>query len=160
MSEPSDARPAGPRMAELFTLSLRVDRPLDIGLTPTGSRRIVGVLGGRFHGERLSGIVLPGGHDWIILRPDGVIQQDVRICLQTEDGAVILMTYRGLRHGPGDVMQRLDRGEPVDPSAYYFRTAPAFETASERYSWLNRIIAVAVGDRRPDGVEYMVYEVL
>jgi hypothetical protein len=150
----------GPPTAELFTLWLQVDQPLNVGVTPVGERRIVGVLGGSFHGELLKGVVLPGGSDWITVRPDGVIQQDVRICLQTDDGALILMTYRGLRHGPASVIERLNRGEPVNSSEYYFRTAPTFETASEKYDWLNRIVAVAVGDRRPDGVEYRVFRVL
>jgi hypothetical protein len=70
------------------------------------------------------------------------------------------MTYRGLRHGPADVMDRLGRGEPVDPSLYYFRTAPFFETSSETYGWLNGIVAVGVGSRVPSGPVYDVHEVL
>ena len=70
------------------------------------------------------------------------------------------MTYRGVRHGPPAVMDRLNRGEKVDPSEYYFRTAPVFETASATYGWLNRIVAVATGYRLPEGPVYHVFEVL
>ena len=84
----------------------------------------------------------------------------MRLVLQTEDGAAIGMIYRGLRHGPAEIMQRLDRGEPVDPAEYYFRTAIMFETGAAKYDWLNRIIAVATGRREPSGPIYEVFEVL
>jgi len=80
--------------------------------------------------------------------------------LRTEDGQLIGMTYRGFRHGPAAVIARLNRGEAVDPGEYYFRIAPFFETASERYGWLNRIVAVGLGHRLPEGPVYRVFEVL
>ena len=131
-----------------------------IGATPGGNRRIGLVSGGNFEGERLRGTVLPGGADWIIARPDGCTTLDVRLVLQSDDGAAIGMVYRGLRHGPAEIMQRLDRGEPVDPSQYYFRTAIMFETAAARYDWLNRIFAIGTGSRPPEGPVYQIYEVL
>ena len=70
------------------------------------------------------------------------------------------MTYRGIRHGPPEIIERIGRGEDVDPSLYYFRTAPFFETASEKHGWLNRIVAVATGRRRGSGPVYDVFEVL
>ena len=100
-----------------------------VGATPSGNRRIGLVAGGPFQGERLRGSVLPGGADWIIVRSDGATTLDVRLVLETDDKALIGMTYRGLRHGPAAVMERLNRGEPVDPADYYFRTAIVFETA-------------------------------
>lgn len=84
----------------------------------------------------------------------------MRLTLQTDDGAAIYMFYRGYRHGPEDVLQRLANGEEVDPSGYYQRAAPFFETGDERYAWLTRTIAVASGWRRPDGPSYRVYEIL
>jgi uncharacterized protein DUF3237 len=104
--------------------------------------------------------VLEGGSDWILARPDSVLQLDVRLTLRTDDDQLIGMTYRGLRHGPAAVIDRLNRGEKVDPSEYYFRTSPVFETASEKYAWLNRIIAVGTGHRLPQGPVYSVFEVL
>lgn len=148
------------RVAPLFELRVEVGEAQLAGTTPAGTRRIVPVTGGSFEGPELRGQVLPGGSDWIVIRPDGVIQQDVRIILRTDDGALVLMTYRGIRHGPPEVMERLDRGEPVEAYEYYFRSAPAFETASADHAWLNRTVAVAVGERVPGAALYSVYRVL
>ncbi|MDE2516053.1 MAG: DUF3237 domain-containing protein [Rhodospirillales bacterium] len=148
------------RTTHLMTLALAVSGSQTIGDTPIGARRIGLVAGGSFTGERLSGTVLPSGTDWIVRRADGVTVLDVRLVLETADKAMIAMTYRGLRHGPADVMARLDRGEAVDPAAVYFRTSVIFETAAPRYDWLNRIIAVGTGRRPPEGPVYDVFEVL
>jgi hypothetical protein len=145
----------------LFELQLQVPQIADLGATPYGRRRVATVAGGRFDGERLRGTVAPApGGDWMLLRADDVFELDVRITLQTDDGASILMSYRGLRHGPADVMAALGRGEIVDPSRYYFRIAPVFETAAPAYAWLNKIVAVGSGRRDPGGPVYRVEEVL
>lgn len=148
------------RTAHLFTLTLEVAGMQPVGATPAGDRRVGLVAGGRFQGARLSGTVLPGGADWIMLRPDGATTLDVRLVLQTDDGAAIGMTYRGMRHGPPEIMDRVARGEAVPPGSYYFRTVVAFETAAPRYAWLNRIVAVGTGERPPSGPVYDVFEVL
>ena len=149
------------RTQHLFTLDLTVATPLRmLGATPFGERRIAEVTGGRFEGARLRGTVLPGGGDWLLLRADGALQLDVRLILECHDGALIYMTYRGIRHGPAEVMARLNRGEAVAPSDYYFRAAPFFETGAEAYAWLNRIIAVASGHRKAEGPVYEVFELL
>jgi Protein of unknown function (DUF3237) len=147
------------RTRPLFVLRLDVRPPQVVGATPGPFRR-VGVFGGSFEGDRLSGEVLEGGSDWQTVRTDGATTLDVRAILKTEDGALVAMTYRGLRHGPPDVMQRLDRGEAVDPASYYFRINPLFETAAAKYDWLNRVLAVGIGHRRADGPIYNVFEVL
>jgi hypothetical protein len=145
----------------LFTLAADVPAIADLGATPAGTRRIATVSGGTFRGERLSGQILaaPGG-DWIVVRPDGATILDVRVTLETDDRQLIYMTYRGVRHGPADVMARLAKGEAVDAASYYFRTTPVFETASSKYDWLNRIVSVATGRREARGPVYEVYEVL
>lgn len=145
----------------LFEITLTVPSITDLGQTPMGGRKIAQVSAGEFYGDRIRGKVMsaPGG-DWLLMRPDGVLVLDVRLTLQTDDGALIYMSYRGLRHGPQDVMDRLNRGEKVDPSSYYFRMSPVFETASETYSWLNKILAIATGRRDSTGPTYDVYEVL
>lgn len=148
------------RTEPLFTMTLQVSGMQPIGATPNGNRRIGLVAGGTFEGTRLRGKVLTGGADWIILRPDGATTLDVRLVLETDDGAAIGMTYRGMRHGPATVMDRLNRGENVNPAEYYFRIAVAFETAAAKYDWLNRIIAVGTGRRPPEGPVYDVFEVL
>ena len=148
------------RTALLFEITLVTAPPQLLGKTPLGDRRIVVVTGGSFEGPKLRGTVEPGGTDWILLRPDGALQLDVRLSLKTDDGALIGMTYRGFRHGPPAVIERLNRGERVDASEYYFRTAPLFETSAPRYDWLNRIVAIGIGHRLPQGPVYRVFEVL
>jgi len=144
----------------LFKIVLEVPSILDLGETPYGRRRIARVGGGTFEGPKMKGRVLDGGGDWLLLRRDGVLQLDVRQTLETDDKQHIYMTYRGYRHGPKDVIDRLNRGEAVDPSLYYFRTTPWFETASEKYAWLNGICSVATGERQASGPTYYVYQVL
>ena len=145
----------------LFEISAELAAIRDLGATPLGNRRIAEVSGGSFAGPRLRGRILPAaGGDWLVIRNDGVLQLDVRITLETDDGALIYMTYRGVRHGPEDVIARLNAGEDVDPSEYYFRTAPFFETGAEKYAWLNNIVCVAIGRRNKKGPVYRVFEVL
>lgn len=144
----------------LFTLTGRVLAPQNIGPSPAGHRRIIPFAGGTFEGSKLRGNLLAGGGDWMIVRPDGVAQIDARVTLQTDDGNLIFMRYGGFAHGPKEVMERLGRGETVDPTAYYLRVTPRFETASQKYAWLNRIVAVGTGQRLPEGLVYDVYEIL
>jgi hypothetical protein len=148
------------RTRPLLVMRLKVQPYQLIGATPGVNRRIGVVPGGSFEGERLSGSVLEGGNDWQAIRADGVTTLDVRLVLKTVDEALIGITYRGIRHGPADVMARLERGEVVDPARYYFRTNPQFETASTKYDWINRILAIGIGHRSADGVVYSIFEVL
>src|SRR6266566_4800082 len=104
--------------------------------------------------------VPPRGGDWLLLRRDCVLQLDVRLTMQTHDQQLIYMTYRGYRHGPQDVIDRLNRGEAVDPSLYYFRVTPYFETGAESYEWINKICSVATGARTASGPTYHVFQVL
>jgi hypothetical protein len=157
----NDRRLTELRSLRLFTLHMTLHPVQDLGATPLGQRRVVPVSGGNFEGARLRGVVLPSaGADWLLQRADGSFQQDVRLTLRTDDGALIGMTYRGVRHAPAEVSARLAAGERVDPGEYYLRTAPFFETSSPRYAWINNIVAVGVGERLPDGVVYEVFEVL
>src|SRR5712675_2441984 len=145
----------------LFDLTIQLHPILDLGATPAGERRIVPVSGGQFTGDRLNGEVLShAGSDLLLTRADGSFQQDVRLALRTDDGAIILMTYRGVRHGSPDVNARMARGETVAPSEYYLRTAPFFETAAPKYAWLNKIVSVGIGERLSGGVLYQVFEIL
>ena len=142
-------------------LRVEVGTAQEIGAVPVGNRRTAPLVGGTFAGPRLRGRVLPGGSaDWLLLRADGVLELDLRVTLRTDDGALIAMRSFGLRHGPTDVIEALARGEPVTPDRYYFRTTPRFETAHPAYAFLNRLVAVASGDRRAEGPIYSIYEVL
>src|SRR5438477_10973639 len=144
----------------LMMLQVFVAPPQKLGAVPHGTRVIAPITSGTFEGPRLRGRVLPGGGDWTLLRPDGVLELDLRITLQTDDGALIYMTSFGFRHGPPEVLAALTRGESVDPSTYYFRTAPRFETSAPQYAFLNRVIAISSGDRRATGPIYAIEEVL
>ena len=149
------------RAQPLFTIRMTLHPMQDLGATPLGHRRIAPVSGGTFEGARLRGVVLPhAGSDWLLARADDSFQLDVRVTLQTDEGALIGMSYRGLRHASPEVTAKLARGERVDASQYYLRTTPLFETASPRFAWLNNVVAVGVGERLPDGVVYEVFEVL
>lgn len=148
----------------LFEMSVTLEEPQNVGATAHGDRRIYYVTGGTFQGPRLRGNVLPGGGDWLLLSPDGVGALDVRATLRTDDGQLIYMHYRGVMHIPPDVGQRMQEGKAVEASEYYFRTTPVYETASEKYGWLNRIVAVGVGTietrEGSSGVSYQVYQIL
>lgn len=146
-------------LQHLFKAEISLAAAQELGATPQGRRRIIGITGGRFAGERLSGRVLPGGADWQVVRADGVADLDARYTLETSDGALIYVRNRGYRHGPAEVLKKLSAGEEVDPSLYYMRTTPLFETGDARYAWLNRIVCVATGARRAAAVELDVFEV-
>lgn len=147
------------RTRPLFVLREQVPPLLVVGQTPDAFRRIGVIQGGSFEGERLSGEVV-SGNDWQAVRTDSCIKLDVRLVLRATDGALIIMTYQCLRAGPPNVMEKLDKGETVDPASYYFRMNPMFETSAPQYDWLNRIIAIGTGHRLPDGPIYSIFEVL
>ena len=144
----------------LFVLRLTTAPVQAIGAVPHGTRLTFPITGGTFEGDRLRGKVLPGGGDWAVLRSDGVLELDLRITLETDDGALVHMTFDGIRHGPPEVIAALGRGEAVDPARYYFRTVPRFETAAPKYAFLNRIVAVGSGENSPSGPVHTFEEVL
>ncbi len=146
-------------LQNLFRAEIALAAPQELGETPQGRRRIIGITGGRFAGARLSGRVLPGGADWQVIRADGVADLDARYTLETNDGALIYVRNHGYRHGPRDILEKLAAGESVDPALYYMRTTPLFETGDTRYTWLNGMICVATGARRAAAVELEVFEV-
>ncbi len=145
---------------QLMTVRLAAAPSQKLGAAPHGNRSVVPVTGGRFEGPRLRGEILGGGGDWLLLRSDNVLELDLRITLKTDDHALIYMTFQGLRHGPPEVIAALGRGESVDSARYYFRTLPRFETSTQSYAFLNRMVTVGVSEARPDGAIHRIYEVL
>lgn len=140
----------------LMTLTVVTAPPIKLGAGPHGTRTTVAITGGAFEGPRLRGRLLGGG-DWLTLRSDGVVELDLRVTLETDDGALIHMQSFGLRHGPPGVLEAIARGEAVDPASYYFRTQARFD-APPAYAFLNKLLAVATGDRKPTGPVYSIYE--
>jgi uncharacterized protein DUF3237 len=128
----------------LMTLRLKTATPEELGMTPSGERVTFPIVGGEFEGERLRGKVLPGGADWTVRRRDGAMELDLRITLETADGALIHMTFTGLR----------------DDAHSYLRTLPRFETAAPQYAFLNRLLAVGIGEVGADGPRHVIEEIL
>ena len=144
----------------LGTLSIELAASHMVGEIPRGRLRVDVFKGGSLEGPRIKARILAGGSDSLIGTADGAVRPDVRLTLETDDGALIYVHYRGVRHASSDVMQRLAREEAVDPGEYYLRNAPFFETASEKYDWLNRIVAVGIGRREPGRAVYDLFEIL
>ena len=128
----------------LMRLRLTTGPIQDIGPAPLGPLTIFPIVGGTFDGERLRGKVLPGGGDWVTAMPDGTFELNLRVTLETDDGALICMTFTGVR----------------DDANHYFRTLPRFETASPKYDFLNRLLAVGIGEILPDGPVHSIEELL
>jgi len=144
----------------LGTLRIEVGETHFVEDTPAGWRRIDVFRGGTFKGPKIEASILSGGSDALLRRRDGAMQPDVRLTLKTDDGPLLYVTYRGIRHGPAEVMARIADGEMVGAHEYYLRNAMFFETGAEKYDWLNRIIGVGIGRRTPQAAIYEVYEVL
>jgi hypothetical protein len=143
----------------IFTIDAELEAVLSLGHTPYGERRFVGIAGGTVQGPKLNGRILPGGADWQIIRKDGAADIQARYVIESDRGARILVNSVGLRHGPPEVLERLARGDKVDPAQYYFRTVMRFETGDAGLDWLNRILALARGERSARSVRLDVYEV-
>jgi len=144
----------------LFEINAIMAPPEVVGPTPNGDRRIRYITGGHFAGPKLRGEILPGGGDWLLLRPDGARTLDVRLTLRTAEGHLIYAMSRGFLNISPENYQRIAGGEEVDPSQYYFRTTPLFETSAAELDWLNRVVAVSVGKLTKTTVVQTVYAVL
>src|SRR3989442_15901552 len=128
----------------LMLLRLTTSPTEEVGATPHGKLSIFPVTGGSFEGERLRGKVLAGGGDWVTANADGTFELDARVTLETDDGALIHMTFTGVR----------------DDANHYFHTLPRFETAAPKYAFLNRLLAIGTGEIRPDGPVHVIEEIL
>ena len=144
----------------LFHLEAEVATPQISPQSPLGERRFIPVTGGAFSGERLNGKLLSGGSDCQLIRADGVADLDIRVTLQCDDETIIFMKGLGMRHGPNEVLERIAKGEAVDRSEYYFRETMMFEAPTGKHEWLNRIIAIGVGERQRDVVIIDAFELL
>ena len=148
-----------PHLEFVFGLEARLGDAVVIGETPEGLRRMVPIIDGSFTGRLLHGKVLGGGADWQFVRSDEVTVAEAVYLLQTDDGTLIQVRNRGLRHGPAEVIQMLAEGADVDPGEYYFRATPSFLVGAGAYDWLNRGIFVATGARYANAIELWFYRV-
>ena len=144
----------------LFEARVKVDRPTVIGQSSHGLRRIVPILGGAVSGPALNGKVLAGGADWQYVRPDGAWELEARYTITTDDGVAIMVVNRGVRYGKPEVMERLAKGEKVDPAEIYCRTVATFEAPRDsKYEWMNHTLIIGQVDRTPDSAIVRFYKV-
>ena len=144
----------------VFSLSITVGAPIVVGDLGFGVRRIVPILGGAVHGEKVSGRIFPCGADFQVIRPNGLTELEAKYGFETDDGAVIYIENLGIRFGPKHLLDRIANGEVVDPSLIYFRSVPRFETGAANYRWLMENLFIGVGARHPDRVEIDVHQVM
>ena len=150
-----------PELEFVYEAGGDLEAPREIGSTFDGTRRIIPIReGGYVRGPKITGKLAGNSADWQLTRPDGVTVADAIYAIETDDGALIQIRNRGLRHGPAEVMERLRRGEDVDPAEYYFRTIPEFIAPDGPQDWLNRSIFICAGARYASSIELWVWRVM
>jgi hypothetical protein len=158
-SAPDTEALAAPALSFVADIRVDVGEPITVGDTGAGLRRVIPILGGTVGGPRLRGRVVPGGADFQVLRADGVMKLEAKYVVEATGGALIYVVNRGLRHGPAGAMEKLMRGEAVDPSLIYFRAMPSFETAAPEFIWMMRSLFICTGTRLPTEVLLRLYEI-
>ena len=144
----------------VFTITAHIAEVTTAGDLGHGVRRIIPIVGGEVKGDKVNGKVLPFGADFQIIRPNELIELEAKYAFETDDGAVVYVENKGMRFGPVDLLQKLKRGEPVDPKLIYFRTVPRFETGHAKYRWLMHNLFIGSAARHPDRVVIDVHQVL
>lgn len=140
----SDPHPAAPiELVPLATATITGGDRYRVDDGPFGNRVIAGISSGRWEGDRLRGSVVGPGGDWAMPGPGGAMLLDVRQVIETDDGAVIYVTYHG----------RADRSRGT------YTIAPTFETSDPRYAWLNAVQAVGKGTLVGGSIVYEIHEV-
>ncbi|TYC78013.1 DUF3237 domain-containing protein [Stappia sp. BW2] len=147
-----------PDLTHFCDLEVELGPVREMGKGRAGTRRIIPIIGGRVTGQ-VSGTVLDMGADWQTILDDGSADIDTRYAFETDDGAVIEIINKGVRHGPPDVLQALTRGKDVDPALYYFRTVARLETGDPRYEWVNRSLFLGTGRRLASAVLVSLFRV-
>lgn len=133
------------RLEHIFSYSATLATPIEvIGSLPEGLRVNAYVSGGEVSGPKLRGKLRPVGADWLTVRSDGVGMIDVRITIETHDGALIYVTYTGVLDLGEDGYQKFTRGE-LPASGTPIRTNPRLHTSHPDYLWLNRLHYLGIG---------------
>lgn len=144
----------------VFTITARIADVVSAGDIGHGVRRIIPIVGGEVRGENVNGKVCPFGADFQVIRPNELIELEAKYAIETDDGAIVYVENKGIRFGPVELLQKLKRGEAVDPALIYFRTVPKFETGAAKYRWLMEHIFIGSAARHADRVVVDVYQVL
>ena len=150
--------PAAPKLEFVFEVRAQLGEPIILGqFTGSTTRRIIPVTGGTFEGPAIKGKLLPGGADHQVIHADGFTEVNAEYALETDRGETIHVRNTGMRHGPAELIAKLNAGEEVDQSKIYFRTAPVFDTAAPRLQWMRRALFICVGERYPNEVVIRFY---
>ena len=144
----------------VFSLAIKVGAPIVAGDFGHGVRRIIPILGGEVRGEAIKGTIFPVGADFQTIRPNGFTELEAKYAFEMDDGAIVYIENVGIRFGPKELLDRIAKGETVDPALIYFRSVPKFETGAEKYRWLMQNLFIGVGARHPDRVVIDVHQVL
>ena len=144
----------------VFSLAIKVGAPIVAGDHGHGVRRVIPILGGEVFGEGIKGTIFPVGADFQTIRPNGFTELEAKYAFELDDGAIVYIENIGIRFGPKELLDRIVKGEMVDPALIYFRSVPRFETGAENYRWLMENLFIGVGTRHPDRVEIDVHQVL
>jgi hypothetical protein len=144
----------------VFSLAIKVGAPIVAGDIGHGVRRVIPILGGEVFGDGIKGTIFPVGADFQVIRPNGFTELEAKYAFELDDGAIVYIENIGIRFGPKELLDRIAKGEIVDPARIYFRSVPKFETGSEKYRWLMENLFIGVGARHPDRVEIDVHQVL
>ena len=151
--------PPPPALLPMCQVRCAVGALVTLGQAKHGERRYVALAGGTVRGPELNGSLVEGGVDWQIGRADGALEIAAHYVIRSDDGALIEVQSDGLRHGPPEVMARLARGEAVPREAYYFRTLIRFTTGAPAWLHLNKVLAIAVGQRQAAAVILDFYRI-
>ena len=149
--------PPAPDLEFLYRLVVDVAPPIEVGSVEGGFLKIISITGGRFEGPKIKGEVLPEGADWNTTSHKNHTTKhiDTRYILKTDDGAIISLSTRGYATQSEEILEKRTAKEPVAPEDYYFKQHLFFETSSEKYSWLNNVVAFGcVISRKTPGVIY------
>ena len=150
---------AQPELKFFADLSVEVAKPIEVGHTIHGTRRLIAIVGGTARGEGWTAKVLPGGADFQLIVNDQIAELDARYVLETDGGDLIYVQNHAVRTASPDVMAKLIKGEPVNPESVYFRCTPRFETACASLSWISQRLFIGTGARHPDRVVMRFFEV-
>jgi hypothetical protein len=149
-----------PPLEHVLHLEVTVDRPVEIGPTPAGHRRVIPITGGTVSGPLLTGRVLPGGADFQVIRTETETVAEARYVIETDQGERVYVENTGLRTGSAEDIARLRQDLPVDPARIYFRSTPRFETSAPRLAVLTSHVFVGSGVRHPAGVVFDFFRVV
>ena len=150
-----------PRLEYAFQIEIELTPRYRYGPGFWGLERgFVGVEGGTVTGPRLNGKIVPhSGGDWPSIRADHTVKFDARYLIELDDGTLVELRNRGIRHGSKAVLDRLQTYQPVDPSEYYASVSPSFDAPEGPHDWLCKTMFVGKVDRKADRAVFTYWSV-